>query len=271
MRLTAKNKGANLIIIILGFALALSFSAFAYTAQAVTTIDTGSGLPIGERQVSQGASEPVAQKGIVKCGLRNDDPQTTDIVESDPCTFCSFFQLFNTMVNWVVLIIVPAIALLFVVLGGFLLATSRGSPGQSKKGNDMIIWTFAGIAVMFVGWMVLNSLLAGIGVQTWTHLRADTGEFELVDGTRTELTDLNRAPKRPQSPSKDSWKINEWQGIAITINHPGWPDGPIKRTVGSNEEHRITITEPLPKITGKISETTYNVGGGWWQFTCGTK
>ncbi|MFY9457873.1 MAG: pilin [Candidatus Spechtbacterales bacterium] len=178
MRVATKNKTIILTAITAGFILALSFFAFTYTTQAVTTIDTGSGVPIGERQISQEAqSEPTAQKGIVKCGLRDDDLETTDIVESDPCTFCDFFVLFNNILKWVFLIILPTIATLFVLFGGFLLLTSRGNPGQAQKGKDMLIWTLAGYAVIFVGWMVLNSFLSGIGVMEWTGLTGGWWQF----------------------------------------------------------------------------------------------
>ncbi len=178
MFLATKNRKLKLITITAGFALALSFSAFAFTAQAVTAIDTGSVAPTGEQQISSGAqSEPAAQKGIVKCGLRTNDLKTIDVDESAPCTFCDFFVLLNRIVNWVILIIVPSIAVLFVLFGGFLLATSRGNPGQSQKGKDMLIWTFAGYAVIFVGWMVLNSLLSGIGVMEWTGLADGWWQF----------------------------------------------------------------------------------------------
>jgi hypothetical protein len=107
---------------------------------------------------------------LVPCGRSCDDP-TTEINEAADCDFCHFFALFKTIIDWVVYVIVPAIALLFVVLGGFIIATSRGNPGQSQKGKDMIIWTSVGIVVIFVGWMVINSFLAGIGVVDWIGLK----------------------------------------------------------------------------------------------------
>lgn len=114
--------------------------------------------------------------GLVPCGRACDDP-TTLVNEAADCGFCHFFALFNNIVNWVVKIILPAIALLFIVFGGFTIATSRGNPAQSQKGKDILIWTFAGYAVMFVGWMVLNSFLSGIGVVEWTGLTHGWWQF----------------------------------------------------------------------------------------------
>jgi len=114
--------------------------------------------------------------GLVPCGRSCDDP-TTEINEAAECDFCHFFYLLKNIIDWIVFRIAPVLAVLLVVFGGFILATSRGNPGQSQKGKDILIWTFAGLAVIFVSWLVVNSLFAGLGVTEWTGLQEGWWQF----------------------------------------------------------------------------------------------
>ncbi len=152
--------------------------------------------------------------GLVPCGRSCDDP-TTEINEAADCSFCSFFYLFNGIVKWVVTIIVPSIAVLLIAIGGFMLAMSRGNPGQSQKGKDILIWTLAGIAVMFIGWAVLNSFLSGIGVMKWTGITSEDGEFEVYYGNSKQLYDTN---------IEQAWETNKWNEVRVTLTHPDWKE-----------------------------------------------
>ena len=210
--------------------------------------------------------------GLVPCGRECDDPTTTKIDEAADCTFCSFFYLFNNIVKWVVTIIVPSIAVLLIAIGGFMLAMSRGNPGQSQKGKDILIWTLAGIAVMFIGWAVLNSLLSGIGVMKWTGLRAETGEFEKYE-VRTDgdhlLQDFDIDKK-----SDEAWERSDkgsgWKGLTVELSHLNWSEPQIRK-ITSNNEHSIRIDKPLYNTTQeKGAKIKYKIGG-WWQFSCGTE
>ena len=215
---------------------------------------------------------PVGQRGgLVPCGRSCDNPKT-EIDEAADCTFCSFFYLFNNIVKWVVTIIVPTIAVLLIAIGGFMLAMSRGNPGQLQKGKDILIWTLAGIAVMFIGWAVLNSLLSGIGVMKWTGLRAETGEFEKYE-VRTDgdhlLQDFDIDKK-----SDEAWERSDkgsgWKGLTVELSHPDWPEPQIRK-ITSNNEHSIRIDKPLYNTTQeKGAKIKYKIGG-WWQFSCGTE
>ena len=114
--------------------------------------------------------------GLVPCGRSCDDP-TTEINEAAECTFCHFFYLLTNIINWIVFRIAPTLAVLLIAFGGFTLVVSRGNPSQSQKGKDILIWTFVGLAVIFVSWMVVNSIFAGIGVAEWSGLREGWWQF----------------------------------------------------------------------------------------------
>ena len=232
MNLIIKNKMRSVAIGAVVGVFVISILAFAAPSQAAPT---------------------AVQKDFVQCGLK----------DGDPCTFCDFFKLFNTIINWTIFVVVPAIAVLFIVFGGFMLATSRGNPNQLQKGKDMLIWTFAGIAIIFVGWMVLNSLLAGIGVQKWTGLTGETGEFEAHysdSPSDARLWDADRS-------GDNAWEDDEWNGFIIEINHPNFSETQV-RTIVDTTSNTIFVDRPLVSYTQENLKLKYKIGG-WWQFSCG--
>lgn len=122
------------------------------------------------------ATEARSLVGLVPCGRSCDDP-TTEINEAAECSFCHFFFLAKNIMDWILKFAVTSLAALMLIIGGFILATSRGNPGQAQKGKDILIWTFAGLAVMFVGWMVVNSIFTGLGVVEWGGVTGGWWEF----------------------------------------------------------------------------------------------
>ena len=251
MNLIIKNKMRSVAIGAVVGVFVISILAFVAPSQAAPTEGAGTSIPLGEQQVSppEAQNETAVQKGFVQCGLK----------DGDPCTFCDFFGLFNTITNWVIFVIVPTIAVLFIVFGGFMLATSRGNPNQLQKGKDMLIWTFAGIAIIFVSWMVLNSLLSGIGVMKWTGLTGENGDFEthFSDG---RLWDADRSGDK-------IWKEDEWNGFTIEINHPNFSEPQIRRILDT-ATNTLFVDRPLVPYTQENLKLQYKIGG-WWQFSCG--
>ncbi len=225
--------------------------------------------------------------GLVSCGRYADDPVTTDIDESKPCGFCDFFLLFKRIVDWIMLVIIPAVAGLIVVFGGFMLVISRGNPQQSKLGKDAIIYTFIGYAIVLIGWLVLNSALTGIGVQKWTGLVAEeivlqktygkllwTPETTL-DARQKDLVGLVLTISGTGNPALDGQTrtiTKIWDENTLGTDYAiDCPDGDLPRDQtgtpsATGTKDCIEVDSPLPNIAnadGKIKI------GGWWQFACG--
>lgn len=60
-----------------------------------------------------------------------------------------------------------SIALLMFVWGGFLWLTSGGVPGRIKSGQDTLLWSAIGIAVIFGAYAIVNFLITSAsGVTT---------------------------------------------------------------------------------------------------------
>jgi hypothetical protein len=93
--------------------------------------------------------------------------------DTDPCSLCKMFQLVNNIIMFVMTCLAPIVATLMIAIGGLYLLTSRGDPGAYTKAKDRIQASVAGLVIMFVAWIFLNTFFTYIGVQGWTGLRDD--------------------------------------------------------------------------------------------------
>ena len=100
-----------------------------------------------------------AQEGLVPCGETG-----------NPCQLCHLFQLISNVLNWVLFIIIPIVAPIFLVIGGIYLLIARGDPGMFTKGKDILTATVIGLIIVYVAWVVLMTILSFLGVASWTGL-----------------------------------------------------------------------------------------------------
>jgi len=223
--------------------------------------------------------------GLVPCG-RADDDKSTPIDEREPCGLCHLFLLSKNVSNWLTLTIIPILAVLLAVFGGFILLTSRGNPQQATKGKSILIWAVAGYAIIFVGWIVLNSFFAGIGVMKWTGIQGETITIQKVSGNLiwTSLDDLDTqdlgsivleivASSNPdligeRRVIKRIWDEFE-DGPNTTSDCPDTP-GDGTGTPSATDTHDCIETQSgwpngVPQEGDKLKI------GGWWQFTCGVQ
>ena len=95
-----------------------------------------------------------------------------------PCTFCHLFVMLDGAIDFILLKIVPPLAILMLVIGGIMFILGyfggggeEGSPklfGQAKK---LITSVFIGLIIMFAAWLIINLFFQFIGVQQWTGLQ----------------------------------------------------------------------------------------------------
>ena len=106
-----------------------------------------------------------AQQGLVPCGVGN---------SGDPgyvaCGLCHLFQLNNNIINWVLFVIVPIIAPIFIVIGGIYLLIARGNPEMFNKGKSILTATVVGLIIVYTAYVLLSTILTLLGVADWTGL-----------------------------------------------------------------------------------------------------
>jgi hypothetical protein len=100
------------------------------------------------------AGSQVQAAGLVPCGG-----------EGEPvCTFCHFFVMINAIVKFVMFTLVPAIAVLMLVIGGVMFFFAGGSPNILSRAKGVITSVVIGLVIIFAAWVIVNTILTGSGI-----------------------------------------------------------------------------------------------------------
>jgi len=110
------------------------------------------------------------QGGFVNCARDCNDP-TTLWDDTQPCQLCHFFYMFQGIINKVLFTIVPLTAVLMLVVGGAFFIFSAGNPGNVARAKSIITATVIGLIIVYAAWLIVNTFLIAIGVETWTGLK----------------------------------------------------------------------------------------------------
>lgn len=129
------------------------------------------------------------QKGLVPCGYDLNPKDGVYDSKTEGCKPCHIFLLVDRILDFVFFVLVPVVAVLMVVIGGFMFITggasplealqggAKGGPQGLKKGKDILTATVTGLVIVYASWLVINLFFVMIGVQDWTEL--NKGLFQI--------------------------------------------------------------------------------------------
>ncbi|MGB9743562.1 MAG: pilin [Minisyncoccales bacterium] len=120
-------------------------------------------FPIGLILASLFLSFPLFSQsaGLVPCGGPDQEP---------PCQFCHLFVLFDNVVKFLLLKIVPPVAVLMLVIAGLMFFTAMGDPNKVIRAKDIVQWTLIGLIIIYGAWIIVNTFFLLIDVADWTGL-----------------------------------------------------------------------------------------------------
>jgi hypothetical protein len=81
----------------------------------------------------------------------------------DNCKLSDIFVMIQNIVNCLVFIS-TIICLLFLVIGGLLYIFSLGNPENLTKAKNTILWALGGLALVFLAWLIVNTVMQFMGV-----------------------------------------------------------------------------------------------------------
>ncbi len=92
------------------------------------------------------------------------------------CRFCHLFVLFNNIVGFLLINVVPALAVLMVALGGFMyIGAYTGflgdASGSLNKAKELFKSVAIGLFLIYGAWLIVSVFMLAIGVADWTGLR----------------------------------------------------------------------------------------------------
>ncbi len=94
--------------------------------------------------------------GLVTCGR---EPGNV----SNKCDFNALMSMINKFIGFLIFIIAPAIAAVFMSMGGFMYMTSVGNAEKAGKGKDMIVNAFIGWLLAFAAWIIVKFVMTSLG------------------------------------------------------------------------------------------------------------
>jgi hypothetical protein len=113
--------------------------------------------------IAQANGESVTSKPLVPCGG-----------EGQPnCQLCHLFVLFDNIIDFVILQLVPIVAVFMIAISGFMFmmayfeaVPSGGEGGASliSKARKTIVYTIIGIIIVYSSWALVNLFFQLIGV-----------------------------------------------------------------------------------------------------------
>jgi len=113
---------------------------------------------------------PEQRGGLVPCAKYCDDPDTP-YDETQPCQLCHFFVMTDKILDFVFLRLVPAIAVLMLLIGGIMFFFAGGNPQTLSQAKSVITATVMGLVIIFAAWLIVNTFFGMIGVASWTGLQ----------------------------------------------------------------------------------------------------
>lgn len=109
----------------------------------------------------------VLAAGLVPCGGTGEPA----------CTLCHFFEMAKNIIDKFISV-VPAIALLFVVIAGAYFILGSGYDPRLIINAKAILWSITvGLLIIYGSWLAVNLFLNVIGVVEWTGL--DSGWWQI--------------------------------------------------------------------------------------------
>ncbi|TSC56878.1 MAG: hypothetical protein Greene071421_388 [Parcubacteria group bacterium Greene0714_21] len=117
----------------------------------------------------------VADAGLIPCGGINPDG-----TKQSACGLCHIFVLGGNIINFFLLPpplgagIVPIVATILIVLGGFLLMTAGGDPTRLKKAGAVLTAVVVGLIIIYASGLLLGTLFTAIGVSPGFSLKSWT-------------------------------------------------------------------------------------------------
>jgi hypothetical protein len=120
---------------------------------------------------------PGPDQGLVPCGGKD-----------CPCTICHFFELIRRILNFFLIKIIPPLAILMVVIGGFMYmgafsGAMGAGPSVLSKAKSLFISVAVGLLIIYGSFIIVGFLLQAIGLANWTtdiyHNWWNNGFFEI--------------------------------------------------------------------------------------------
>ena len=99
-------------------------------------------------------------QGLVPCSLTGDGGLPA-------CTFCHLFEMFERIINFLFIQIIPVLAALMIAIGGVYYILSQGSPEKLTSAKKLFSSVAIGLLIAYGAWLIVNTFFMIIGITRW--------------------------------------------------------------------------------------------------------
>src|SRR3989344_2713153 len=78
---------------------------------------------------------------------------------TDPCTICHLYALVKTLIDFLLIIIVP-LAVFALVVGAVYLLASGGRESWVSRGKEIIWSAVIGVLIALIAWLIVNTIMS---------------------------------------------------------------------------------------------------------------
>lgn len=133
----------------------------------------------------------VCYEGFVPCGLDkpywkngsviNGKCQGDKVAGGVSCQFCHFFVMINGIVKFILIHVVPYLAVLMLAAGGIMFYLGGGKPDLLSRGKSLITGVIIGLFLIYGSYMLVGIFLSVLGANEWSGLAdwAAQGPFSI--------------------------------------------------------------------------------------------
>ncbi len=145
------------------YSAVLSFVTLPTTTTSTTAIPTivGSTGTVNTITYNLGA--------LVQCGVvtgQNPDAGPLNKDGTQACGFKQFMELLNRIINFLIFLVAPIIAVCVILYAGFLILTSGGSTEKVSQARGLMTKMVIGLVIAMGAWLLVKSILVALGVDT---------------------------------------------------------------------------------------------------------
>ncbi|MFA7169239.1 MAG: pilin [Candidatus Paceibacterota bacterium] len=117
---------------------------------------------------------PYVCGGMVPCGRLADDPLTPNNDETKSCSFCHLALVANSVIDYMFKI-ASTLALLALIITGFLYVTSGGNPERKNAAQGYLSNIIKGYVIIFLAWLIIDFILSA-----WGFMDPIQGEWNVI-------------------------------------------------------------------------------------------
>ncbi len=173
------NKFIGISFALLLFLMPVLASAGVYQACDIDP-ETNECLPGTEKAIYYEGLVPCGKEVVVGVQLDADGQPLVDAdghplggsEENFPCQLCHVFSLVDNLVKFVMISIVPLIAVAMFAVAGIMLYTAGGSSERVTRAKKLFKGIVIGLAIIYGAWLMVSVALSLLGVAEWTGLRS---------------------------------------------------------------------------------------------------